>query len=102
MTATAAKPVREFPLEQVAATQGEGFELQVKGLRGGHSGVDIHRGRGNANKLLARLLRRLSKQFGGRVASFSGGTARNAIPRSAGAVIALPASHKSCPLGYRP
>lgn len=46
-----------FPLELVAATEGEGFELQVKGLRGGHSGVDIHRGRGNANKLLVRLLK---------------------------------------------
>ena len=81
-----------FPLEQVAATEGEGFELQVKGLRGGHSGVDIHRGRGNANKLLVRLLK-AAEPLGLRLAEIHGGTLRNAIPREARAKLLVPAAH---------
>ena len=83
-----------FPLEQVAATQGEGFELQVKGLRGGHSGVDIHRGRGNANKLLVRLLK-AAEPLGVRLAEISGGTLRNAIPREARATLLVPTASVS-------
>ena len=81
-----------FPLEQVAATQGEGFELQVKGLRGGHSGV--HRGRGNANKLLVRLLK-AAEPLGVRLAEISGGTPRNAIPREARATLLVPTASVS-------
>jgi dipeptidase D len=62
--------------------------IDIKGLRGGHSGVDIHLGRGNANKLLVRLLRGLTEAGLVRLASFSGGTARNALPREAWAVVA--------------
>lgn len=78
-----------FPLEQVAAGEGAGFELQVKGLRGGHSGVDIHRGRGNANKLLVRLLK-AADPLGVRLSDISGGTLRNAIPREARAKLLVP------------
>ncbi len=71
----------------------DGYEvcrLSVSGLLGGHSGVDIHLGRGNANKLLVRLLRRLEKITDLRLAGLSGGTARNALPREAWADVALP------------
>ncbi|PKU25047.1 aminoacyl-histidine dipeptidase [Telmatospirillum siberiense] len=68
----------------------DGYRLRVHGLRGGHSGVDIHLGRGNANKLLIRVLRRLEKNTNLRLAAMSGGTARNALPREAWADIALP------------
>jgi dipeptidase D len=62
--------------------------LTIAGLRGGHSGIDIHKGRGNANKLIARLLRGLAADGLIRLSSLGGGTARNALPREAWAVIA--------------
>jgi dipeptidase D len=60
-----------------------GYRLTVRGLRGGHSGVDIHRGRGNANKLLTRLLSAAASACEIRLGSFTGGNMRNAIPREA-------------------
>ncbi len=63
--------------------------LRVHGLRGGHSGVDIHEHRANANKLLAAALEALTEDDGVRVASLQGGTAHNAIPRDAQATIAV-------------
>jgi dipeptidase D len=66
------------------------LRLSVSGLLGGHSGGDIHLGRGNANKLLVRLLRRLKKITDLRLAALSGGTARNALPREAWADVAVP------------
>ncbi len=71
----------------------EGFaliRLEVSGLRGGHSGIDIHLGRGNAIRLLAEALRDLSAHTDVRLIELNGGTARNAIPREAFAVCALP------------
>lgn len=53
----------------------------LKGLTGGHSGMDIHRGRGNANKIMNRLLWSLSKDLKIEIASVDGGSLRNAIPR---------------------
>ncbi|MBQ0006904.1 MAG: aminoacyl-histidine dipeptidase, partial [Alistipes sp.] len=67
------------------------FILAVKGLRGGHSGMEIHEGRANANKLLARLILPLMRNCGARLISIEGGTLRNAIPRECEAVIAIPA-----------
>lgn len=58
-----------------------GVRLFVKGLTGGHSGMDIHLGRGNANKLMNRLLMNASKNFDIRVSAIDGGSLRNAIPR---------------------
>ena len=69
--------------------------LTVSGLQGGHSGVDIHEGRANANVLLVRALRSLRAKHGVRVASLKGGNAHNAIPRDADAVIAFAASRRS-------
>jgi dipeptidase D len=68
----------------------QGLRLRVSGLVGGHSGMDIHLGRGNANKLLVRLLRLLEQRTDLRVAAFAGGTARNALPREAWAILAVP------------
>lgn len=57
------------------------YEISVKGLTGGHSGMDIHKGRGNANKLMNRLLYLASDKFDLQIASIEGGSLRNAIPR---------------------
>lgn len=62
------------------------LELKVSGLQGGHSGEDINKQRGNANKILARVLDEIQRGFSIRLISFKGGTARNAIPRDAEAV----------------
>lgn len=67
------------------------LRIEVSGLRGGHSGIDIHTGRGNAIKLLAEALRDLAAHTDLRLLEFRGGTARNAIPREAYAICALPA-----------
>lgn len=69
----------------------ESFTLTLAGLRGGHSGVDIHEERGNAIKLLVQVLRGLEHKLPLRLASLNGGTARNALPRTARAIVALPA-----------
>lgn len=65
------------------------FELSLKGLRGGHSGVDIHTGRANANKLLARFLKHHIADFDLKLIEVRGGSLRNAIPREAYAVISF-------------
>ena len=64
------------------------FELKVRGLHGGHSGIGIHKQRANANKLLARTLDQLYRAFRIRVIALKGGTAHNAIPRDAAAAFA--------------
>ncbi|UCG05722.1 MAG: aminoacyl-histidine dipeptidase [Desulfobacterales bacterium] len=64
------------------------FKLTVQGLNGGHSGVDIHRQRANANKILARALHQLNTSCRIQLASFQGGTSHNAIPRDASATLA--------------
>ena len=66
------------------------IRMEVSGLSGGHSGIDIHLGRGNALKLLAEALRDLAVHADLRLIEMKGGTARNAIPREAYAVCALP------------
>jgi len=66
------------------------FSLTVKGLKGGHSGIDINLGRANAIKLLFRLLYTAANSCDLRISSIHGGTIRNAIPREATAVIMIP------------
>ena len=66
------------------------FSLTMSGLKGGHSGVNIHLGRGNANKLLARFLFKYSDELALELVSFSGGSLRNAIPREANVQFMLP------------
>ena len=65
-------------------------KIQLTGLKGGHSGVDIHLGRANANKLMFRFLKEAIRDYGVRLASIEGGSLRNAIPREAVAIITLP------------
>lgn len=66
------------------------FKLSITGLKGGHSGCDIHLYRGNANKFLFRYLKHAEAKHGLRLASVDGGTLRNAIPREAFAVFVVP------------
>ncbi|GLT17224.1 aminoacyl-histidine dipeptidase [Vibrio zhanjiangensis] len=70
-------------------------QLTLKGLKGGHSGCDIHTGRGNANKLIARFLAGHAQELDLRLIEFRGGTLRNAIPREAFVTIAIPAENES-------
>jgi dipeptidase D len=65
------------------------YKITLKGLTGGHSGIDIHKGRGNANKLLNRFLWQAQQQFEFYLSSFDGGSLRNAIPREAVATLAI-------------
>lgn len=66
------------------------MRVTLKGLRGGHSGLEINEGRGNANKLMVRFLREAIKENEARLATWHGGNMRNAIPFKAEAVITLP------------
>ncbi len=61
--------------------------IKVSGLKGGHSGVDIHLGRGNAIRILAGVLQRLIDELGVEIADLKGGSARNVIPREASAMV---------------
>ena len=65
------------------------FQITISGLTGGHSGIDIHRGRGNANKIMNRLLSLASENNQARVVSINGGGLRNAIPRESVATIGI-------------
>lgn len=64
-------------------------EIRMRGLLGGHSGMDIDKGRGNANKLMTRILYHLVSVMDFQLVSFDGGSLRNAIPREASAVVAF-------------
>lgn len=68
----------------------ECYQIRISGLKGGHSGLDIHRNRANAIKLLTRILNRIQVQLEIRLVHISGGNLRNAIPREAEATVALP------------
>lgn len=66
-----------------------GRKLSVRGLSGGHSGMDIHKGLGNANKIMNRILWRLNDIADVRIATIDGGSLRNAIPRESFAELAI-------------
>jgi dipeptidase D len=69
------------------------FRMKVSGLQGGHSGDDIHKNRGNANKILNRFLWESARKYGIRVSSFEGGNLRNAIAREAFSIFMVPAEN---------
>ncbi|AAN54185.1 aminoacyl-histidine dipeptidase [Shewanella oneidensis MR-1] len=69
------------------------FSLHLSGLKGGHSGVNIHLGRGNANKILARFLFENADELALELTQFTGGSLRNAIPREANISFMLPAEN---------
>lgn len=74
---------------ELCSLEGRAYRLILKGLNGGHSGVDIHRGRANANKLLFRFLNFTMQAYGIRLSEAHGGDTRNAIPRFAEAVVVV-------------
>ncbi|HUO60649.1 MAG TPA: aminoacyl-histidine dipeptidase [Candidatus Acidoferrales bacterium] len=69
--------------------QGEAYRIKVSGLKGGHSGVDIHLGRGNALRILGSTLQAASAKVQLELADIKGGSAHNAIPREASAVVVI-------------
>lgn len=83
--------VAEFAYKEVAVPTGYFFfRVGVKGLKGGHSGGDIHLGLGNANKILNRFLSQVAAKYDFYLCEINGGNLRNAIPREAYAVCAVP------------
>ncbi|WP_077398711.1 aminoacyl-histidine dipeptidase [Cellulophaga omnivescoria] len=79
---------RIYELEPVQANF-TGYKVTVKGLNGGHSGMDIHRGLGNANKIMNRLLYNISLYTDLAISEIDGGSLRNAIPRESNAIVAV-------------
>ena len=81
-----------FRYKEVEVEEGDvALKVSLTGLKGGHSGVDIHLQRGNANKLMFRFLKDAVADYEVRLASIDGGSLRNAIPREAFAVVTVPA-----------
>ncbi len=72
----------------------EAFQVSVTGLAGGHSGDDIHKGRGNAIKILTRLLWNAERMYELRLAEIKGGNLHNAIAREAFSSVTIPKRHK--------
>lgn len=82
----------KLPIQWEAAGEGrKAFELAIDGLFGGHSGMEIDKQRGSANKIMGRILFDLEKSLDLKVASVQGGTKHNAIPRTASATLLLKA-----------
>lgn len=74
------------PIQRTTTVRPYAFTVTLSGLIGGHSGFDIHRGRGNAISILAKVL----YDWGGSIARFSGGSSHNAIPTLAQALVCTP------------
>lgn len=79
----------------LAPSADSAFRIKVSGLHGGHSGVDINQGRGNALRIIGGLLQDILDRLPAQLADIHGGSAHNAIPREAIAVITLPASREN-------
>ncbi|WP_420572572.1 aminoacyl-histidine dipeptidase [Kordia sp.] len=88
VTATRSYLVEDTPENTVA------YSIEISGLQGGHSGMDIHKGFGNANVLMNRLLFDGFENFGLRIAEIDGGSLRNAIPRESAATIVVDKVHQ--------
>jgi dipeptidase D len=80
--------------QEAADIRGTAFKIYIRGLLGGHSGMDIHKGRANANKLMNRLLYTISQTLNIQLHSVDGGSLRNAIPRESAAIIVVPFGQK--------
>lgn len=81
-----------LPIQRAAKTKDTVKAVLVDGLLGGHSGMEIHKQRGNASQILARVLNNIGKEIDFELASIEGGSKHNAIPREAKAVIAINSS----------
>jgi dipeptidase D len=77
------------------AGAGSAWRIKVSGLKGGHSGVDIHQGRGNALRIMGGVLQGLLYRLPIEIAEINGGSAQNAIPREAAALVLVDASRES-------
>lgn len=77
----------KIPAKRVEPKYKSAYKITIKGLQGGHSGADIHLERGNANKLIGRVLYNLNEEAKIQIAEINGGSKDNAIPREAEAVI---------------
>jgi dipeptidase D len=77
-------------ITEITPSEHTAYNISVKGLNGGHSGMDIHKGLGNANKIMNRLLYMASTEFLLRVSEINGGSLRNAIPRESNAIVVVP------------
>ena len=75
--------------EEITPNNATAFSITVKGLNGGHSGMDIIKGLGNANKIMNRLLFDGFTNFGLKISEINGGSLRNAIPRESNALITI-------------
>ncbi len=75
--------------EETTPEKTTGFQISVTGLQGGHSGMDIHKGLGNANKIMNRLIYNGFENFGLRISEIDGGSLRNAIPRESFATLVV-------------
>ena len=71
-------------------SNGKTFQIEIKGLKGGHSGIDIDLGRANANRLIVQLVMLLQEKCEAHLYSLSGGNLRNAIPREAEVIVVVP------------
>jgi len=81
----------EYEYDEVIVPEGvKPFKILITGLKGGHSGLDINLGRGNANKLIIRFLKYATRELDVRLAEINGGGMRNAIPREGYAVVLVP------------
>ncbi len=87
---TARRKVRLQP-----ASMGSAWRIKVSGLKGGHSGVDIHQGRGNALRIMGGVLQALLDRLSAEIAEVNGGSAQNAIPREAAALVLIDSARES-------
>jgi len=78
--------------EEAVPADSAAYKIEVKGLKGGHSGMDIPLGRGNSNKILNRILYEVNKSLDIRLADIQSGSLRNAIPREGFAIVTVPNS----------
>ena len=82
-----------LPIEWINKKSGtKEYKLEIKGLKGGHSGTDIHLEKGNSNKLMGRLLKEITKELDFNLVSINGGSKNNAIPREATAIVSINSS----------
>ena len=88
------KTIGRRKVAMVNAASDSAWRVKVSGLKGGHSGVDIHQGRGNALRVLGTTLQKITDKLKAGIASITGGSAQNAIPREAAAVVVIHAAQE--------
>ncbi len=87
--------VKKTYAEEAVPAGYKAFKIALTGLKGGHSGVDIHLGRANANKVMNRFLYEVNQQFSLRIANIKGGSLRNAIPRESFVSAVIPSDKEN-------